>query len=106
MAKYLIAASYSAEGLKGLQRDKASGRRQAISTAIEGVGGKLECLYFALGQDDVYVIADLPDNIAAAALGIAVSAAGLVRTRTIALMTVEEVDRALERTVNYRAPGA
>ena len=40
-----------------------------------------------------------------AALGIAVSAAGLVRTRTTALLTVEETDRALEKTVNYRAPG-
>jgi hypothetical protein len=51
------------------------------------------------------VIADLPDNSTAAALGIAVSAAGLVRTRTTALLTVEETDRALEKTVNYRAPG-
>ena len=105
MPKYLISASYSAEGLRGLQRDKASGRRQAITTAIEGVGGKLECIYYALGEDDVYVVADMPDNVAAAAIGIAVSAAGLVRTRTTALMTVEEVDRALERTINYRAPG-
>jgi uncharacterized protein with GYD domain len=105
MAKYLISACYSVEGLKGLQRDKASGRRQAVTTAVEGVGGKLECLYFALGEDDVYAIADLPDNITAAALGIAISAAGLARTRTTALMTVEEVDRALEKTINYRGPG-
>jgi hypothetical protein len=61
--------------------------------------------YNALGADDAYVIADLPDNSTAAALGIAVSAAGLVRTRTTALLTVEETDRALEKTVNYRAPG-
>jgi uncharacterized protein with GYD domain len=105
MAKYLISASYSAEGLRGLQRDKASGRRQAIAAAIEGLGGKLECEYFALGSDDVYLIADLPDNVSVAALGIVTSATGLVRTRTTALLTVEEVDRALEKSVNYRAPG-
>jgi uncharacterized protein with GYD domain len=105
MPKYLIAASYSAEGLRGLQKDKASGRRQAITAAIEGIGGKLECEYFALGEDDVYLIADLPDNVSAAALGIATSGTGLVRTRTTALMTAEEVDRALEKTVNYRGPG-
>jgi uncharacterized protein with GYD domain len=105
MPKYLIAGSYSADGLKGLQRDKASGRQQAVRTALEGLGGRLEAAYFALGEDDVYLIADLPDNISAAALGIAASATGLVRTRTIALMTVEEVDRALEKTINYRAPG-
>jgi uncharacterized protein with GYD domain len=53
----------------------------------------------------VYLIVDLPDNVSAAALGIAASATGLVRTRTTALMSVEEVDRALEKTVNYRPPG-
>ena len=105
MPKYLISGSYSPEGLKGLQKDKASGRRQAVTTALESVGGRLDCVYFALGQDDVYLIADLPDNISATALGIAASATGLVRTRTIALMTVEEVDRALEKSINYRAPG-
>jgi uncharacterized protein with GYD domain len=105
MPKYLITASYSAEGLRGLQRDKASGRRQAVTAAIEGLGGKVESVYFALGEDDVYVTVDLPDHVSAAAMGIAGSATGLIRTRTTALMTVEEVDRALEKTVNYRAPG-
>ena len=105
MPKYLVAGSYSADGLKGLQRDKASGRRTAVTAAVEGAGGKLEGLYYALGEDDVYLIVDLPDNVSAAAFGIAVSAAGLVRTRTTALMTVEEVDQALAKSVNYRAPG-
>ena len=105
MSKYLISGSYSAEGLRGLQRDKASGRKSAVTAAVEGIGGKLEGLYYALGEDDVYLIVDLPDNVSAAAFGISVSAAGLVRTRTIALMTVEEVDQALAKSVNYRAPG-
>jgi uncharacterized protein with GYD domain len=105
MPKYLIAGSYSADGLKGLQKDKASGRQQAVRAALEGLGGRLEATYFALGEDDVYVIVDLPDDVTAAALGITGSATGLVRTRTTALLTVEEVDRALEKGVNYRAPG-
>jgi uncharacterized protein with GYD domain len=105
MPKYLISASYSAEGLRGLQKDKASGRRQAVTAAVEALGGKVECVYFALGEDDVYVIVDLPDRVTAAAMGIAGSATGLIRTRTTALMTVEEVDQALAKSVNYRAPG-
>jgi uncharacterized protein with GYD domain len=105
MPKYLFSASYTAEGLRGLQKDKASGRRQAVAAAVEGLGGRIECFYYALGQDDAYVVVDMPDNSAAAALGITVSAAGLAHTRTTALMTVEEVDRALEKSVSYRAPG-
>jgi hypothetical protein len=38
-------------------------------------------------------------------MSIAASASGLVRTRTTALMTVEEVDQALAKSVSYRAPG-
>ncbi len=105
MPKYLVSGSYSAEGLRGLQKEKASGRRQAVTAAIEGVGGKVEALYFSLGKEDVYLIVDMPDNASVAALGIAVSATGLVRTRTTALMTVEEVDQALAKSINYRAPG-
>ena len=105
MAKYLITASYSADGLKGLQKDKASGRREAVRQACESVGGKLECMYYALGEDDVVIIADLPDNVAASAISLTVSAAGLVRTRTTALMTIEETDKALAMNVGYRKPG-
>jgi uncharacterized protein with GYD domain len=105
MPKYLIQASYTAEGLKGLQKDKASGRRNAVTQAVEGIGGRLEAIYYSLGKDDVFVIVDAPNIGAVAAMSIAVSASGLVRTRTTALMTVEEVDQALAKSVSYRAPG-
>jgi uncharacterized protein with GYD domain len=105
MPKYLITGSYTAEGLRGLQKDKASGRRQAVTAAVEGLGGKVEGTYYAFGQHDVYVIVDIPDNASMAAIGIAVSAAGLVRAHTTALLTVDEVDQALAKSVNYRPPG-
>jgi uncharacterized protein with GYD domain len=105
MPKYLIQASYTAEGLKGLQKDKASGRRSAVAQAMEGVGGRLEAMYYGLGEDDVFVIVDAPNIGSVAAMSIAASASGLVRTRTTALMTVEEVDAALAKSVSYRAPG-
>jgi uncharacterized protein with GYD domain len=106
MAKYLIEASYTAEGLKGLQKDKASGRKQAVTKLVEGLEGKLEAMYFSLGQHDVILIVDVPDVVSGAALSFAASATGLVRTKSTALLTVEETDRALAKKVNYRAPGA
>jgi uncharacterized protein with GYD domain len=105
MPKYLVQAAYTAEGLKGLQKDTATGRKQAVAQAVEGLGGKLEALYYALGDHDVVLIVDMPDVVSGAALGLRVSASGLVRTRTTALLTVEEADRALGKTVDYRAPG-
>ena len=105
MSKYMIQASYTAEGLKGLQKDKASGRKAAVSKAAEALGGKLEALYYAFGKDDVVAILELPDNVSASALSLAVSESGIVRTRTTPLLTVDETDQALQKNVNYRAPG-
>jgi uncharacterized protein with GYD domain len=47
----------------------------------------------------------MPDNESVAALSLAASATGLVRTTTITLMTVEEMDKALSKGTKYRAPG-
>ena len=105
IAKYLISGQYSPEGLKGLQKDKAAGRVRALTAAVESLGGKVECIYFALGADDMFGIIDFPDNVTAAALGVAVSATGVGRTRTTALLTVAEIDQALAKSVNYRPPG-
>ena len=105
MPKYLIEASYTAQGLKGLQKEKASGRKQAVTKLVEGLEGKVEALYFALGDRDVILIIDVPDIVTGAALAITVAASGLVRTKSTALLTVEEVDRALTKRVHYRAPG-
>src|SRR3981081_2406338 len=105
MPKYLIEASYTAEGLRGLQKDKASGRKQAVTKLVEGLEGKLEAMYFALGEHDVILIVDVPDIISGAALALNVSATGLVRTKSTVLLTVEETDRALAKKVSYRAPG-
>ena len=106
MPKFLIQAAYTAEGLKGLMKDKASGRKAAVSKMLEGLGGKLDSMYYTFGDHDAIVIADVPDNVTAAALSIAVSASGLARTKTVPLLTVEETDQALAKTVKYRAPGA
>jgi uncharacterized protein with GYD domain len=105
MPKFLIEASFTAEGVKGVQTHGGSARRDAVAAAMESVGGRLEAYYFAFGDHDVYVIGDLPDNESAAALSIAVNASGAVTTRTVVLLTPEEVDGAIKRQVGYRSPG-
>ena len=106
MPRYLFAASYTAEGSKGLLKDGGSGRRSAIEKLAKSVGGKLEHLWFAFGQDDVFVVAELPDNASAAALSLTVGASGAVRCRTVQLLGVEELDQAAKKSLDYRKPGA
>jgi len=105
MSKYLIQASYTSEGLKGLQKDKASGRRTAVMTTLEELGGKLDAAYFCLGEYDAILVVDLPNTQAATAFSVAVSASGLVHTKTTALLTIEETDHALGMRINYKPPG-
>jgi uncharacterized protein with GYD domain len=106
MAKYLIEAAYTAEGIRGLHKDKATGRKQAVIKAVESLEGKVESFYFAFGERDVVVITEMPDAASAAALSLAASATGLVRCKVTALLSVEETDRALSKKLTYKAPGA
>ena len=103
--KYLVQASYTIEGIRGLASDSASGRRADVQAAVQAVGGKLECFYYAFGADDAVMILDLPDNITAAAVGLTTAGSGAVRVRTTPLLTVEDVDKALEIQMKYRPPG-
>jgi uncharacterized protein with GYD domain len=105
MPKYLLQANYTTEGVQGLVKDSASGRRADVHAAVTELGGKVESFYYAFGADDAIVIVDLPDNVKAAALALTVSGSGAVRLRTTPLLTVEEVDQALEIKMRYRAPG-
>lgn len=105
MPKYLVEASYTAEGLKGLLKDGGSGRRAAVEAAAKSLGGKLEAMYFAFGKHDVVTIIETPDNVSAAAMALAVNASGTVVTRTTPLLTPAEVDQATKKAVQYAAPG-
>ena len=106
MPKFLIKGSYTAEGTKGLKKDKASGREKAISAAVKALGGKLDGVWYALGDVDIYAVIDVPSHVHAAALGATVGASGQATVSTTALLTVAEMDQALSETVTYRAPGA
>jgi uncharacterized protein with GYD domain len=106
MPRFLFEAAYTVEGVKGLQRGGGSSRRDAIAALAEAVGGRLETLYFAFGERDVYVILELPDNETAAAVALAVNASGATSVRTVVLLSAEQVDAAAQRSIDYRPPGA
>jgi uncharacterized protein with GYD domain len=105
MSKYLIQANYVGEGLKGLLKEGGSSRRAAVEKLFESVGGKVEAFFYAFGDTDLFIIADLPDNVSAAALSLTVNAAGAATSKVTVLLTVEEIDKAAKKTVRYRAPG-
>ena len=105
MAKYLVEASYTSEGAKGLIKDGGSKRRTAAEQAIKNAGGILEAFYFAFGNRDAFVIIDAPDHATVAAASLAINASGAVRTKTTVLLSAEEIDQAAKKNVKYTAPG-
>jgi uncharacterized protein with GYD domain len=105
MPKYLLEVSYTADGSKGLLRDGGSKRRSAARALIESLGGKLESLYFAFGSTDVFAIADLPDNAAAAAASMTLASSGATTSKVTVLLTPEDVDQAVKKTPSYTPPG-
>ena len=105
MSKYLIRGSYTVEGLKGVCKEGGSKRVKAVKQLVEGLGGKLEALYFAIGDDDFFIITDMPDNVAAIAGTLIGNASGATKSKTVVLLTPEEVDKAIKMKADYRLPG-
>jgi len=105
MGKYMFQARYTTEGAKGVMAGGGTARRSAVEKALASVGGKLESFYFAFGGVDAFVIADLPDDVSAAAMSMTVSASGTSGTTTVKLLTPEDMDKATKVSVAYRPPG-
>ena len=104
MPKYLWQASYTAQGTKGLIKAGGTKRRKAVEAALRTVGGKLESFHYALGEVDVFIIAEVPDNISIAAASLVINAAGAVSVKTTVLLTPEELDQAAKqyKHLSYR----
>jgi uncharacterized protein with GYD domain len=94
MPKYLTMVSYTPEGIKGLMKEGGTARCAAVEKMLHKLGGRLEGFYFAFGDNDAYVISEGPDNATAAAISLAITT-GAIRTKTIVLLTPEEVDQAV-----------
>ena len=105
MGKYLFRGQFTPDGLRGILKEGGSGRSKAVAALAESVGGTLESYYFAFGDDSYFVVCDLPNDEAAAAIGITVSASGAVSNSTVKLLTGEQIDAAVKRSPTYRAPG-
>jgi len=105
MPKYLLQVNYTVDGLKGVLAQGGSAREKVASEAAKSAGGSIDCYYFAFGDTDVFTIADLPDNAAAAALALAVSASGGATIRTTVLLSPADVDAATKKKILYTPPG-
>ncbi len=106
MPKYLLQTRYTLEGLQGVLQKGGTARRQAVEQFVTSLGGKVEAYYYAFGDIDTYLIADLPDNITAAKVSLVASATGGLMVKVTVLLTPEEIDAATQNPPPFRPPGA
>lgn len=105
MPKFLIKASYTVEGIKGVLAKGGSARLASVKAAVAGMGGSVESFYFALGDHDAFVVVDVPDTVSVAALALRVGASGGASTEVVTLLTPEQVDAAAKMAIGYTPPG-
>ena len=105
MQKYLFYGSYTPEGYRGLLAEGGSARIDVAKQALQSAGGSLEAFYYSNGEQDFYIIVNLPDNVSSTAITLAGNASGTFRIRAVALLTPEEMDEAAKMRVDFRPPG-
>jgi uncharacterized protein with GYD domain len=107
MAKYMLTANYSSDGMKGALSDGGSGRKAAIEALAASVGCSVEAVYFSFGQQDVTIICDAPDGTSMNAIAMTVASTGALKSYSMMpLFTPEEIDAATKMSPAYRPPGA
>jgi uncharacterized protein with GYD domain len=106
MAKFLFKATLTAEGAAGILAEGGTAREAVVRSAVQAMGGSLECMYYAFGPTDAYVIADLPGNDAAAALALEIASSGRISVETVVLISPGDLDGLKGKSSGFRAPGA
>ena len=107
MPTYMIQAAYANEAWARLVQ-RPENRAEALRPVIERLGGKMVSWYYALGDYDVVVLAELPSDIAAAAASMAIAAGKAVKAiKTTQLLNPEEGFDALllAQGAGYQPPG-
>jgi uncharacterized protein with GYD domain len=95
MATYIVLASFTEQGIRTIK--ETTKRADAVKEAAKKFGVTAKEFYWTLGSYDVVVIFDAPDEASMTALGMAVGAAGNVRTQTMRAFSREEMNGVLAK---------
>jgi len=110
MALYLVQLAYTSEAWAA-QINNPTNRVEQVKPVLEQVGGRFVGAWFAFGEYDVVFVMEAPDNEAASAFALAVTAGGAMRSyKTTPLMPIEEgiaaMRKAGELSKSYKPPAS
>jgi len=105
MAKYLFQLSYSDAGQQKILKEGGTSWQKTIEATVRNLNGWMEAFYFSFGETDIFVIAELPDNVSAATFSLIVSSAGAGRIKTTVLISPAEIDLVTKKVIVFQNPG-
>lgn len=91
MPTFICYLNWTDQGIRNIKQ--APGRAEASRKLLKELGGELKQAFMTSGENDVVVIAEVPDGDAMAKFALALGAQGNVRTKTVRAWTEDEIQR-------------
>jgi uncharacterized protein with GYD domain len=88
MATFIILGNYTAQGMAAIKESPA--RVDAAREQLAAIGVTLKDFYLTMGEYDMVVVAEAPDNATTAKALIALGAQGNISSTTMAALTEDE----------------
>ena len=88
MPTYISMLRYTQQGISNVKN--APARIDAAKEAYRKAGGELKALYLTLGQYDLVVVAEMPNDEAVARMALALGSQGNIRSETMRGFTETE----------------
>jgi uncharacterized protein with GYD domain len=95
MATYIVLTSFTDQGIRNAK--DSTKRADAVRELAKKFGVTAKEFFWTLGNYDVVAIFDAPDDTSMTALGLAIGAAGNVRTQTMRAFSREEMNGVLAK---------
>jgi uncharacterized protein with GYD domain len=95
MATYIVLNSFTDQGIRSVK--DSTKRADAVRELAKKFGITVKEIFWTLGSYDVVAIYDAPDDASVTALGLAIGAAGNVRTQTLRAFSREEMNGVLAK---------
>lgn len=95
MATYIVLANFTDQGIRNVK--ETTKRADAVKEAAKKFGAILKECFWTLGNYDLVLIFEAPDEASMAALGLSVGAAGNVRTQMLRAFSKEDMNGILAK---------
>jgi uncharacterized protein with GYD domain len=88
MPTYISLIQYTDQGIQKIKESPA--RLDHAKKGYEAAGGKIKDFFLVMGEYDIVIVADMPNDEAVAKLTLSLGSAGNIRTRTMRAFTEAE----------------